>query len=209
MPSTETVLAVAAAGLALSASPGPSMLYVLSRSVGQSRAAGLASAIGLGLGGVFLAVVAALGLAAVFQQSETAQIALRLAGSGYLIYLGAQMIMETREAKPSDIRIEEVKHASFLQIVWQGVLVEVLNPKTILFFVLFIPPFVEASDGDIVVQLLVLGVLVPLTAVPSDIIVAFIGGSVATAVRGNPNVRLALGVLGGVVLIGIGLSILF
>ena len=209
MPSFETMLAVAAAGLALSASPGPSMLYVLSRSVGQSRAAGLASAIGLGLGGVLLAVVAALGLAAVFQQSETAQVALRLAGAGYLIFLGAQMILDSREKDQSEFRIIEVKHASFLQIIWQGVLVEVLNPKTILFFVLFIPPFVEASDGDIALQLLVLGVLVPLTAVPSDLVVAFIGGSVARAVNDNPRVRVTLGVLGGLVLIGIGLSILF
>ncbi len=185
------------------------MLYVLSRSVGQSRAAGLASAIGLGLGGVLLAVVAALGLAAVFQQSETAQVALRLAGAGYLIFLGAQMILDSREKDQSEFRIIEVKHASFLQIIWQGVLVEVLNPKTILFFVLFIPPFVEASDGDIALQLLVLGVLVPLTAVPSDLVVAFIGGSVARAVNDNPRVRVTLGVLGGLVLIGIGLSILF
>ena len=70
MPTFEAILMVAAAGVALSATPGPSMLYVLSRSVGQSRAAGLASALGLGVGGVILAALTALGLAAVFQQTQ-------------------------------------------------------------------------------------------------------------------------------------------
>ncbi len=92
MPNLESIVAVVLAGLALSATPGPSMLYVLSRSVGQSRAAGLASAIGLGLGGVLLAAATALGLAAVLKQTDWAIDILRIAGSIYLAYLGAQMI---------------------------------------------------------------------------------------------------------------------
>ena len=209
MPTWETMAAVAAAGLALSATPGPSMLYVLSRSVGQSRAAGIASAIGLGLGGIMLAVLAALGLAVVFAKSPTAQYVLKFAGAGYLVYLGAQMILDARRQEMDDFRTHAVRKASFARIVWQGVLVEVLNPKTVLFFLLFIPTFVESRDGDMVLQLLVLGVLVPLTAVPADVIVAFIGGSLAQKVRDNPKASLALGVVGGLVLIGIGLSILF
>ena len=92
MPNLESIASVVLAGLALSAKPGPSMLYVLSRSVGQSRAAGLASAIGLGLGGVLLAAATALGLAAVLKQTDWAIDILRIAGSIYLAYLGAQMI---------------------------------------------------------------------------------------------------------------------
>ena len=92
MPNLESIASVVLAGLALSATPGPSMLYVLSRSVGQSRAAGLASAIGLGLGGVLLAAATALGLAAVLKQTDWAIDILRIAGSIYLAYLGAQMI---------------------------------------------------------------------------------------------------------------------
>ena len=208
MPTLETMMVVALAGLALSATPGPSMLYVLSRSVGQSRAAGLASALGLGLGGVILAMAAALGLAVVFSESQTALLALKIAGAIYLLYLGAGMLIEARALRSADFTVQKVETRSFFAIVWQGVLVEVLNPKTVLFFILFIPPFVQASDGDVALQLLVLGVLVPLTAVPSDLIVAFIGGSVAEAVRSNPNVRVGLSVVGGLVLIGIGVSLL-
>lgn len=207
MPSAETMIAVALAGLALSASPGPSMLYVLSRSVGQSRAAGLASAVGLGLGGLVLALIAALGLAAVFQQSEFAFHALTFIGAAYLVYLGVQMILETRTQTAADFELQEVNKRSFATIVWQGVLVEVLNPKTILFFVLFIPSFLDANKGDIVTQTLILGALVPLTAVPSDIIVAMIGGSAADAVKKNARLRMTLGWIGGLVLIGIGASL--
>lgn len=207
MPSLETIIAVALAGLALSASPGPSMLYVLSRSVGQSRAAGLASAVGLGLGGLILALIAALGLAAIFKQSQTAVYLLTFVGAGYLVYLGVQMILESRAQSASDFDLKAVRERSFFNIVWQGVLVEVLNPKTILFFVLFIPSFLDADKGDIVTQTLILGALVPLTAMPSDIVVAMIGGTAASAFRDNQWLRLAFGWTGGVVLIGIGFSL--
>lgn len=214
MPSIETMLVVALAGLALSASPGPSMLYVLSRSVGQSRAAGLASALGLGLGGVLLAAATALGLAAVLKQSQWAIEVLRVAGSLYLIYLGAQMIWEARETANAEFKVKEVRKRSFASIVWQGVLVEFLNPKTVLFFVLFLPQFVEASGGriddeNVTMQLMVLGILVPLTAVPSDLIVAFVGGSVAQRINNNHGIRLALSWIGGLILIAIALNLHF
>lgn len=205
---------VALAGLALSATPGPSMLYVLSRSVGQSRAAGLASALGLGLGGVVLAAATALGLAAVFQQTSWSIEVLRIAGSIYLIYLGGQMILEARSSASEEFKVREVRQHSFISIIWQGVLVELLNPKTILFFVLFLPQFVEASGGriegdNVATQLLILGILVPLTAVPSDLIVAFIGGSVAKTVDSNPAVRMALSWIGGLILIAIAINLHF
>lgn len=214
MPSLESIIAVALAGLALSATPGPSMLYVLSRSVGQSRAAGLASAIGLGLGGVLLAAATALGLAAVLKQSQGAIEILRIAGSLYLIYLGVQMIWDAYATQPQKLFVEKVRKRSLFSIIWQGVLVEFLNPKTVLFFVLFLPQFVEASGGSIstdnvTLQLLVLGILVPLTAVPSDLVVAFVGGSVAQTVNDNPLISKALSWTGGLILIFIALNLHF
>ncbi|MEO1611589.1 MAG: LysE family translocator [Pseudomonadota bacterium] len=214
MPSAETIVMVALAGLALSATPGPSMLYVLSRSVGQSRAAGLASALGLGLGGALLAAATALGLAAIFQQTTWSIEVLRIAGSLYLVYLGVQMIWEARESASAEFRIQKVRQRSFGSIVWQGVLVEFLNPKTVLFFVLFLPQFVIDHGGqlegdNVTTQLLILGILVPLTAVPSDLFVAFVGGSVAQKVNENKNIRLALSWVGGLVLIAIALNLHF
>jgi len=214
MPNTESIIAVILAGFALSATPGPSMLYVLSRSVGQSRAAGLASAIGLGLGGVLLAAATALGLAAVLEQTQWAIGALRIAGSLYLIYLGVQMIWEAHATQPQQLHAEDVRTRSISSIIWQGVLVEFLNPKTVLFFVLFLPQFVEASGGSIsndnvTLQLMILGILVPLTAVPSDLIVAFVGGSVAQTVNDNPLISRGLSWLGGLILIFIAANLHF
>jgi threonine/homoserine/homoserine lactone efflux protein len=207
MPEISTILTVIFAGLALSATPGPSMLYVLSRSVGQSRAAGLASAIGLGLGGVILAVATALGLAAVFAQFDWMVVALRYVGSAYLIWLGVGMIRGAHASASLTLAAHKVVPKSFSAIVWQGILVELLNPKTVLFFALFLPPFVQAGDGSVQLQLLVLGALVPLTAIPSDILVAFMGGTVTQAINRSRTARLCMAWLGGLVLIGIAINL--
>ncbi|MEM7631550.1 MAG: LysE family translocator [Pseudomonadota bacterium] len=208
MPSLETMLSVTLAGLALSLSPGPSMLYVLSRSVGQSRAAGLASALGLGLGGVLLAVATALGLAVVLTRIDGLVVALRYVGSAYLVWLGIGMIRDARAPAQVTVRADTVEAGTFSRIVWQGVLVELLNPKTVLFFALFLPPFVGGGAGvdaqtNVQLQLLVLGILVPLTAIPCDLLVAYMGGTMAQAINRNQHLRAGLAWLGGLVLIAI------
>jgi threonine/homoserine/homoserine lactone efflux protein len=207
MPSFDTILTVALAGLALSATPGPSMLYVLSRSVGQSRLAGLASAIGLGLGGMVLAVATALGLAAAFAAFDWIVPVLRWAGSIYLAWLGWGMIRDARAEARTKIRVREVRRHGFWKILWQGVWIEVLNPKTVLFFSLFLPPFVDDGAGAVTSQLLILGVLVPLTAVPSDLLVAYMGGTAAARLNRSPRARVLMGWVGGSVLILIAVTL--
>ena len=205
MPDFNSLLAVAIAGLALSATPGPSMLYVLSRSVGQSRAAGLASAVGLGLGGVLLAVATALGLAALFAAADWVVPALRIGGSIYLVWIAIGLIRDAEAPARTDLAVDDVQSRSFGEIVRQGVLIELLNPKTVLFFALFLPPFIDpgADAGTARVQLLVLGALVPLTAVPSDLAVAWMGGTAAEAIRRSRAARRVLGWVGGLMLIAI------
>lgn len=212
MPHLDTILAVAFAGLVLSAVPGPSMLYILSRTVGQSRAAGLASALGLGLGGVLLAVATALGLAAVFAQFDWLVPTLRYAGSAYLVWLGVDMIRGARASAQVTLEVERVNNKSFSSIIWQGVLVEMFNPKTVLFFALFLPPFVEAGgaravDGNLQLQLLTLGILVPLTAIPADIFVAYMGDAMTQAVNHQQAVREYLAWFAGFILIFIAINL--
>jgi len=200
----------------MSLSPGPSMLYVLSRSVGQSRAAGLASALGLAIGGVILAMVAASGLALIFERSTLLFQLVTTLGGLYIIYLGAQGLRELR-AEPLNLELAQEREdetageqrgdEALLKIVSQGVLVELLNPKTVLFFVAFIPPFVDPSRGAVTGQLLILGLLVPLTALPSDLLIAFVGGSIAERLKAHQGQRQALKLLGSLILIGIGLSV--
>ena len=212
MPPFDSIVSVSIAGLALSASPGPSMLYVLTRSIGQSRAAGLASALGLCLGGIFLAIATAMGLAAVFARFNWLDAALRYAGSAYLIWLGVGMIRGAREAAKHTFDVKQISQKPLIAIIWQGVLVELLNPKTILFFALFLPPFIkssvgQATGGSVQMQLLVLGVLVPLTAIPSDLLVAYMGGTMARAINNKKAIRERLAWVGGLILIGIALNL--
>jgi len=212
MPSLDAMIAVALAGLALSATPGPSMLYVLSRTVGQSRAAGLASAIGLCLGGIVLAIATALGLAVVFETFDWMVTALRYVGSAYLIWLGVNMIRGAKAEAQVTLNVEQVRQQPLSSIVLQGVIVEVLNPKTVLFFALFLPPFiaageVRAAEANVVVQLLVLGALVPLTAIPSDLVVAFLGGTMTKLINRGRVIREGLAWAGGLILIGIALNL--
>lgn len=212
MPSLDAIIAVALAGLALSATPGPSMLYVLSRTVGQSRAAGLASALGLCIGGIVLAVASALGLAAIFQQSDWLVVALRYIGSGYLFWLGLDMIRGAKAEAHERLDVERVQQKSIASIIWQGVLVEVLNPKTVLFFALFLPPFITAGGPHTAVpsvtsQLLILGALVPLTAIPSDLVVAYMGGTMTQTLNKNTAMRERMAWAGGLLLIAIAVNL--
>ena len=206
MPSLETMLLVMLAGFALSASPGPSMLYVLSRSLGQDRDAGLVSAAGLATGGVVHAIAAAVGLSALLAYSPTVYRAVTVLGAGYLVYLGAQMYLSRNQEVGE---AEAVPQQSLWRIFGQGVLVEVLNPKTALFFVAFLPQFISQNSDAIMLQVFVLGMLIPLTAVPSDLIVAFTGGTLARRIAGNPRARVTLNCLAAAFLVGLGLQIVF
>jgi len=212
MPPWESMIAVALAGFALSVTPGPSMLYVLSRTVGQSRSAGLASALGLCLGGILLAIATALGLATAFERFQWIELTLRYVGSAYLIWLGVDMIRGARDQAELKVNTNNVKQRSFTSIVWQGMVVELLNPKTVLFFALFLPPFVsvvdiEISDSTLWLQLLILGTLVPLTAIPSDLMVAYMGEKMTKVFNHRAGVRTGLAWSGGLILIGIAMNL--
>lgn len=214
MPQLDAIIAVLFAGFVLSATPGPSMLYVLSHTVGQSRAAGLASALGLALGGVLLAIATAIGLAAIFEQCDWLVVGLRYVGSIYLVWLGIGMISNARAEAKVVLTAESLPQKPFSLIVWQGVLVELLNPKTVLFFALFLPPFVETSTGasitsggDVRSQLLILGILVPLTAIPSDLVIAYLGGSLAEGLNRKQAFRERFAWAGGLTLIAIAVNL--
>jgi threonine/homoserine/homoserine lactone efflux protein len=208
MPPFETIFSVALAGFALSVTPGPSMLYVLSRTIGQSRSAGFASAIGLCLGGIVLAIATALGLGALFKTIDGLALALKYVGAGYLVWLGLGMIREARASASAGFAASAVTRRPLATIMWQGVLVEVLNPKTVLFFALFLPPFISvdpgaAETGSVTLQFLLLGVLVPLTAIPADLLIAWTGGAMARTLNESRRAREIMAWGGGLVLIGI------
>lgn len=204
-PPFESILLVLISGLMLAAIPGPSMLYVLSRSMGQSCNAGLVSSAGLAFGGMLHAFAASLGLSSIIALNPDLFIAIQVFGSLYLAYLGITMMNEKIES--DEIKITTVGQMNYRKIFVQGVIVEISNPKTILFFLAFIPSILSSTESYSSGQLLFLGLLVPLTALPSDLIVSFAGGKMATKLKSNIRLANQINKLAGIFLIFLSLRL--
>ena len=152
--------------------PGPGVLYVVARSVRQGRKAGLVSAAGLSLGVFTHVLAAALGLSAILLTSATAFGAVKTAGAAYLVYLGVRAILSRDVASVS----ESEARRSLRRLFLDGVLVSALNPKIALFFLAFLPQFVDPGRGSVTLQVVVLGTLYALLALMTDGTYALVAG---------------------------------
>lgn len=142
-------------GLILNVTPGPDMLYVATRSAAQGRGAGVVSALAISTGGLVHTLAAAAGLSALIVYSPVAFQAIKWAGAAYLIYLG---VGSFRRAEPAEGRTAGLR-APLGQVFRQGVLISVLNPKVILFFLAFLPHFADPDSGRFAVQIVCLGLI--------------------------------------------------
>lgn len=154
MPSTSTLLVFMLATLALLVVPGPSVVYVVTRTVQHGRAAGLLSMLGLETGALMHVGAAAIGLTALVASSELAFTTVRYAGAAYLVTLGIRQLTRRAESAPHS----GPNAAGRGRLFRDGVMVDLLNPKTGLFFIAFLPQFVDPSTGSVSVQIVVLGI---------------------------------------------------
>ena len=200
MPSAGTLALFSLAALALIVVPGPAVLYIVAQSIDGGRVAGLLSALGVAVGGLVHATAAAIGLSALLLSSATAFTAVKLAGAAYLIGLGLHTLLVRKEPEDEGTRRERRLRRSFAQ----GVVVNVLNPKTALFFVAFLPQFVDRDAGSVALQLLVLGLVFVGLAVVSDALWALVAGSAAARLRGSPRFLAARRYVSGSVFVGLG-----
>lgn len=204
MPSLETLAIFTAAALVLNLSPGPSNFYVLSRSVAQGAPAGLVAATGLAAGSLGHVTAAALGLSAVFIYSPVAYGLLKLVGAGYLVYLGLRTLLSARQvAGPGAAATAKPRRRIFLE----SSLVELSNPKTALFFLAFLPQFADPAAGPLAPQLLLLGLIVTVTALPCDAAVAVLSGRAARLLTTSPLARRLQAWVSGSILIGLGVFV--
>ena len=157
MPALSTIALFLLAGLGLLLIPGPAVLYVVTRSAAQGRRAGLASVLGIESATCVHILAAALGLSAILLTSALAFNVVKYLGAAYLILLGLRTLLSKK--KHQDVLVEPPRSLS--QLFGQGFLVNLLNPKTALFFYAFLPQFVDPSRGAVVGQILLLGVLFP------------------------------------------------
>lgn len=196
MPDGSTLLLFAGASLALLAVPGPAVIYLVTRSIDQGRSAGLVSVLGVETGTFVYALAAAVGLTGLIAASQTAFTIVKYAGAAYLVYLGIRRLAGRDGAHGSPATARS-------RLFLRGLLVQLLNPKIAIFFLAFLPQFVDSSHGPAGLQILVLGTLFTVLAVLSDGAYVLIAGAVAGRLRSGGR-RLAR--ISGCVYIGLGIG---
>ena len=205
MPETSTLALFAVAAVTLLVIPGPAVLYIVTRSVDQGRAAGLASVCGVHVGTLVHVAAAALGLSALLVSSATAYDTVRWLGAAYLVWLGVRPLLARDEDLPAAPG-PDARRPGLRRIFAQGVVVNVLNPKTALFFLAFLPQFVDTSRGSVPLQVVVLGVAFVLLGLLSDGAYALAASTGAGWLRRRPGVARASRLVSGGVLVSLGVT---
>jgi threonine/homoserine/homoserine lactone efflux protein len=200
LPDPATLLVFAAAALALIVVPGPAVLYIVSQSIDRGRLAGFVSALGIAVGALVHVCAAAIGLSSILVSSATAFNIVKYAGAAYLIGMGLVTIFRRRDEQPVSAPSERRLRRRF----GQGVIVNVLNPKTALFFFAFLPQFVDPEKGSAGLQIAVLGLVFVVIAVVSDSLWALAAGTASERLRGNRRFLSVQRYVSGSVFVGLG-----
>ena len=200
-----SLLGFVVAALVVLVIPGPGVLYVVARSLSQGRGAGLVSVLGLSVGALVHVAAATLGLSAILLTSATAFGIIQFLGAAYLVYLGLAMILTRQSVAERDVDEDRKRTRLFTD----GVIISVLNPKIAIFFLAFLPQFVDPGQGNVPLQILFLGTLYVLLALFTDGAYAVL----ASRIRDWLGGRVMRGSLpryaSGAVFIGLGVSTAF
>jgi threonine/homoserine/homoserine lactone efflux protein len=198
-----TLFIIAAIGLLLV--PGPSVLYIVTRSVSQGRAAGVVSVLGIAAASLIHIAAASLGLSAILLSSALAFSVVKYLGAAYLIFIGLRQLFKKEEAQAA----QAVKPQSLRRIFSQGFAVNLLNPKTALFFFAFLPQFVNLNGGNVSGQILLLGGLFVGMALITDGTYALLASLLADRLRNSQRFSKVQRYAAGLVYIGLGLTTAF
>ena len=174
-----------AAAILLNLTPGPDNVYILGRSIAQGPEAGIASALGISVGTIFHTCAAALGLSAILLSSATAFGFIKLLGGAYLIFLGAKMIIDRSKPSGRPLHFRRYSNAAAFR---QGILTNVLNPKVALFFLAFLPQFIDPASGTKVFAFLFLGLTFVTTGTIWCLILAWFASAFSKRLRTNQTV---------------------
>ena len=189
------------AALLLAIAPGPGMLYVLARSLAGGRREGVLSSLGTFVGGMVHVLAAAAGVSVILARSAMAFATVKYAGAAYLCFLGTGMILDARletGSVPADA-LAPVRNP-----FWQGIATEVLNPKTALFFLSFIPQFVVRGRGHVFLQFVTLGTISVVLNTTADLIVIALAGPLGERIRSSATFRRRQRTVTGAIMIGLG-----
>ncbi len=200
MPEKAAFLTFLLAAFMLNIAPGPDMLYVIGRSVGQGRRAGIVSSLGIFAGCWVHIFAAAVGIAALLRSSPMAFNVVRYAGAAYLLYLGVKIILQ----RAGSLDAQQLPPDSLGSIFRQGVITNILNPKVALFFLAFLPQFIDARRGSVALQILVLGLIFNVGGTLVNLAVACAGGTLGELLRRSPRFAQVQKWFTGLVFIGLG-----
>jgi threonine/homoserine/homoserine lactone efflux protein len=198
MPGLGTLLVFASVSLVLVATPGPGLLYLVGRAIGDGRRAGFASMLGVEAGELVYVICAAIGLSALLARSTLALTGLRYLGAAYLVLLGIRTWQ--RSDRDKDERLVRARHAFA-----QGVVTQLLNPKVALFFLAYFPQFLRPGQ-PIAPQVLVLGSVYLLVALGSDSVYVLLSASFAARIARNSRVRRRQARISSLTYVGLGLA---
>ncbi len=203
MPGFETYLLFLAAALVVAITPGPGIFYIVARTLAGGRTEGLASSVGLGLGGLVHVVAGAVGISALVMASAQAFTLLKIAGAMYLIWLGLKTWREARAAGPIEAQTAGARRA-----FREGILVEALNPKTAAFFLAFIPQFVIPS-ANVAAQFIVLGLISVALNTSVDLIVTLWAARARAGLEKRPSLVVRMRQASGAMMCAFGATLLF
>jgi threonine/homoserine/homoserine lactone efflux protein len=195
---THRFLLFLAAALVLAITPGPGIFYVLARSLAGGRREGILSSLGTYVGGLFHVLAAALGVSAILAASAVAFHTVKYAGAAYLVWLGIRMI-RTRNAEMA-VGASQPSQSAFRQ----GILTEVLNPKTALFFLSFIPQFIAPERSHVFLQFVLLGALSVFLNTAADLLVVVLAAPLERKLKSNARFRRGQRVASGLGMITLG-----
>jgi threonine/homoserine/homoserine lactone efflux protein len=205
MPDFATLLPFLAAALALNLTPGADMTYVIARSATQGRSAGIAASFGVAAGSFVHSLLAAFGVAALVAHSETAFLAIKVAGAGYLLYLAWKAIRAGAKAA-SLAGLPPVRTS---RVFAEGALTNLLNPKVALFILAFLPQFVDPAKGAVALQILMLGLIFNIGGTTVNCVVAVSAGTAAGMLRGSATFSRWLNRFSALVFVGLALRLAF
>lgn len=201
----ENLLAFLATALVVLVIPGPSVLFVVGRSIALGRRAGVFSVVGNTLGTVPAVIAVAFGVGAIVTSSVIAFTAIKIAGAVYLIYLGVQAIRHRNH----DVTDDDRPPTSTWKLLREGFIVGLTNPKVVAFTAAVLPQFVDPSNGPVWLQLLLLGVIFQVMALTLDSMWAMAAGSARAWFAKSPRRVAAMSTTGGVMMIGLGGTLAF
>jgi threonine/homoserine/homoserine lactone efflux protein len=203
IPDAGTLAIFCGAALALLVVPGPAVLYIVASSIDGGRRAGLASMLGIQAGGLVHVAAAALGLSGVLAASALAFDTVKYLGAAYLVAIGLWTLM--RGGSPTDTDAT-IRRTRLRRRFGQGVVVQILNPKTALFFLAFLPQFVDPEAGHAGLQILILGLIFIALAVLSDGAWALLAGTASDRLRDHMGFLRAQRYVSGTVFVGLGVA---